>query len=258
MTCSSGAPIPPSCGSSSTSATWRWAAATPTPTSGATATATGASTTRTSPPAPRPAIPSWAPGASTSAGSSPRSPTSTGSRVTWSRRARPTRWRAWRRTSRTCGRTEGRKDGRSSAAGPSVFPSFRLSVLSPARLLPVDEEKPARRVEPGLPRPGEDLELQLLDRVLRAVPAREGEVVRAAGAGEQHHVHHRLVGDLHAVPGEMPERPERHRAVDGGDERRVDPGVAVVVEAHDHAVPGEMPERPERHRAVDGGDERRV
>src|SRR5258705_8150685 len=63
-----------------------------------------------------------------------------------------------------------------------------------ARPLPVDEQESARRVELGFAWSSRDLELQLLDLVLGAIPAGQGVILVSPGAGEQHHVDVRVVG----------------------------------------------------------------
>src|SRR5439155_20673837 len=74
--------------------------------------------------------------------------------------------------------------------GAGKSPSARR--LAGARLFPVDEQEPARRVELWLARPRQNLQLQLLDLVLRAIPAGESEIAVAPGARQQHHVHRRV------------------------------------------------------------------
>src|SRR5439155_695256 len=57
-------------------------------------------------------------------------------------------------------------------APPSPRSSAPSARLPGARLFPVDEQEPTRRVELRLARPGQNLKLQLLDLVLGAIPAR--------------------------------------------------------------------------------------
>src|SRR6185436_5306960 len=102
-------------------------------------------------------------------------------------------------------------------------------------LLPVHEQETSRRVELRLARPREDLELKLFDRIPRTVPAGERPVPRPTSAREQHHVHLGIVGHQTVVTIEMPDGPECHLAVDGGDQRSVNLGIPVVIESHDHA-----------------------
>src|SRR5256886_15871612 len=58
--------------------------------------------------------------------------------------------------------------------------------LAGARFFPVDEQEPARRVELRLARSGQNLELQLFDFVLGAVPAVEREITVPPGARQEH------------------------------------------------------------------------
>src|SRR5712692_9379385 len=129
-----------------------------------------------------------------------------------------------------------------SAIMPMILVPNRMRLSSSARrflgagLFPVDKQEPAGCVELRLARSGQDLELQLFELVLGAIPAGEREISVAPGAGQQHHMYHGVVGHERAVLVEMPERPQRHGTVDRGHEWRVDGCVAVVVEPEDHAA----------------------
>src|SRR2546422_36163 len=67
-------------------------------------------------------------------------------------------------------------------------------------------------------------------------PAGEREIAVPPRARQQHHVHHRIVGDQLIVLVQVPERPQCHGAVDRGHERGVHLGHAVVVEPQNHAA----------------------
>src|SRR2546426_1146710 len=54
--------------------------------------------------------------------------------------------------------------------------------ITGAGLFPVHEQEPARRVELRLARSGEDLQLQLFDLVLGAIPAGQREIALPPGA----------------------------------------------------------------------------
>src|ERR1051326_5034175 len=75
-----------------------------------------------------------------------------------------------------------------SATNPMIALDTRIGFssvrgLAGARLLPVDEQEPAGRVELALARAGQNLQLQLFDLVLGAIPAGEREITVAPGAG---------------------------------------------------------------------------
>jgi len=54
-------------------------------------------------------------------------------------------------------------------------------------------------------------------------------------SADWHHVHLGIVGHQTVVTIEMPDGPECHLAVDGGNQRSVNLGIPVVIESHDHA-----------------------
>src|SRR5882762_11932269 len=108
----------------------------------------------------------------------------------------PARWSPLRRP------TDGAWDGWSTPSaiiGRSATRSRRKGSSSPRRisrtgLFPVHEQEPARRVELRLAWSGKNLQLQLFDLVLGAIPAGQREIAVPPGARQQHHVHHRVVG----------------------------------------------------------------
>src|SRR6266566_3190989 len=105
-----------------------------------------------------------------------------------------------------------------------------------AGLLPIDKQKPAGRVELRLAWAGKDLQLQLVDFVLRAIPTRDCEIAGPPRVRQQHDVHHRVVGHERAVLVEVTERPQRDGAVDRRHQRRVHLRDAVVVQPEDHTA----------------------
>src|SRR5213592_1898058 len=119
---------------------------------------------------------------------------------------------------------------------PSSATITRASRLPRARLFPVHEQEPAWRIELRFARSRQNLQLQLVDRVLGTVPAGDREVAVPPRAREQHHVHHRVVGHERAVLVQVPERPQCHGAVDRRHQRRVHGGVAMVVQPEDHTA----------------------
>src|SRR4051812_37405624 len=89
------------------------------------------------------------------------------------------------------------------------------------RSFPVDEQKPARRVELRFPWPRRDLQLELVDRVAGAVPALQRVAAGGTGVREQHDVHVCAVRHARPVPVEVRDGPERYGAIDGRHQRRV-------------------------------------
>src|SRR2546422_11086865 len=99
---------------------------------------------------------------------SPRAP------ARWSPLKRPTggAWDGWSTPSAIIGRSATRSRSRSSSSRR----------ITGAGLFPVHEQEPARRVELRLARSGEDLQLQLFDLVLGAIPAGQREIAVPPGA----------------------------------------------------------------------------
>ena len=88
----------------------------------------------------------------------------------------------------------------------------------------------------GSPGAGSDLQLQLLDLVLGAIPAGQA---RSPGPAECARAASRAPSRCPSPArrsGTGADGPQRHGAVDRGDERRVHAGRAVVIESQDHAA----------------------
>src|SRR5262252_3578816 len=81
---------------------------------------------------------------------------------------------------------------RSIAGAGTSLPRLGRSALATG-LLPVDEQEATRGVERGGVGPRGDLELELFDRPVGAVPAVQRPVTRSASTREQHDVNHGIV-----------------------------------------------------------------